>query len=538
MPTSMQQNLASLRLAVLACGAASAVAGCVAPPSGPSSRASDQPARLAQAPLQPAPLQPAPLQPAPLQPAQSVKAPTSIPNLLDTYIARPEPAFAWREEKRQGNTVELRVTSQTWQGAPWTHRVEIARPQRNAVPGAALMVINFGSGSAGESFVAQLAANVTGATVVNAFNVPNQPLWGKREDDLIAHTFVKYLESDDANSDWPLLLPMTKSATQIMRAVEEWSRAESAKTAGAPEPSAAITRWGVSGASKRGWTTWLVAASQAKLKPGRVIGIAPLVYDNLDLARQMPHQKASWGDYSEQIADYARRGLPDLVATPRGQRLAAIVDPWTYRERLDLPKLIVNGTNDRYWPLDAFNLYREGLTGPTNVFYAPNSGHMLNGNEARVAGITATWFKQVAQGQTPPQVLASVLDARNNPVVVAGGAALNANAGRKWRLTVSRSDNKKGAVALRSARLWHASSPTRDFRSARWRSIDLPVGGAQEIALDDERLKGEGKYLALFGEIELPGGVGDGDEAAPSLPGLGPLKIPFALSSPVTIWEK
>ena len=87
--------------------------------------------------------------------------------------------------------------------------------------------------------------------------VPNQPLVFEKdgvardEDDLVAYTWEKFLESGDER--WPARLPMTKAAVRAMDAVSAFA----ASPAGG---NATVSSFVVSGASKRGWTTWTTAA--------------------------------------------------------------------------------------------------------------------------------------------------------------------------------------------------------------------------------------------------------------------------------------
>lgn len=411
---------------------------------------------------------------------------------LVAYVARPEPAYAWEIVQAEASPAgavtltELRLTSQRWKDTTWTHRVRIFRPARPRFPDTALLQVTSGSAASREIALGRRIADATGATFVILADIPNQPLWDKREDDLIAHTFVRYLETGDAT--WPLLLPMTKSVVRAMDAVGEWSRREKLPP---------LRRFVITGASKRGWTTWLTAATGDR----RVIGIAPLVFDNLHFARQMPHQRETWGRYSEQIADYTRRGLQARMETPRGQALTRLVDPWFYRERITIPKLIINGANDRYWTLDALNLYRGDLRGPTNVLYAPNAGHNLGGQEQRVLGALVGWFGRVAAGRPVPAV---TLKASN----VTSGA-------RRFALTVTPGSEAK------TARLWLARSATRDFREARWEALSLRR--EKNVFVADVPPPGDPalKHAAAFGEIEADGSP-----------------LPLYLSSSVILWDR
>ena len=206
-----------------------------------------------------------------------------------------------------------------------------------------------------------MLAHLCGARVAVLRQVPNQPLLGdKTEDELIAETFVRYLQTKDEN--WPLLFPMTKSAVRAMDALQAFTK----------EKGRPVERFVVTGGSKRGWTTWLTGAVD-----DRVVAIAPMVIVMLNTEKQGPNQLEVWGKYSEQIGDYVERGLTEKTDNPDLTKLWKMVDPFTYRDRLTKPKLLVNGTNDRYWTLNALDFYWSELKGPKYLVELPNAGHGL-----------------------------------------------------------------------------------------------------------------------------------------------------------------
>jgi len=280
------------------------------------------------------------------------------------YVAQPDAAYAWQETASGvPGVVNLALTSQTWQGQPWQHTLSIVRPAQPKHPDLAVLLITGGSFQPGDATMVNigiLLANSLGVTFAVLWDIPNQPLWGMKEDDLIAHTFGKALETGDYS--WPLLFPMTKSAVRAMDALTEWSA----------KFETPIQRFITTGASKRGWTTWFTGVVDP-----RVVAIMPMVYDNLNLPAQMPHQMELWGHYSPQIDDYTRRGLQAVLESEAGKQLGAQVDPYTYRDKLTMPKLLICGANDAYWTIDALNYYRDDLPGETYQLFVPNAGHGL-----------------------------------------------------------------------------------------------------------------------------------------------------------------
>jgi len=388
---------------------------------------------------------------------------TAVAQPVFDYVNAPDDTYTWEEIGTRTigaatKLTELQLTSQVWHGIRWTHRLQIITPRQMRHSQTAMLIITGGTPGQQEQDYLAMAASMLSAPVVVLGDIPNQPLFdGLTEDNLIAYTFGQYLATGE--SDWPLLFPMTKAAVRAMDAIEEYT-AEAWETA--------VSSFYVTGASKRGWTTWFTAVAA----PQRCVGIAPMVYDNLNLSLQMSHQVEAWGDYSERISEYSERGLPQLLATDSGSRLGAIVDPYTYRARATMPKLIISGTNDRYWPLDAANLYFEQLPEPRYLLYVPNCGHGL---EDMMRVITAqVGFFAACTGQVPlPQLDWRYQEARHLKLVISSHPA------------------------PQRVMQWTATSPTRDFRKVVWQQSPARQYKGQYIARIHYPKDG---YRAVFGE--------------------------------------
>ena len=380
----------------------------------------------------------------------------AIPPELDAYLKRPEPSYAWSAKEPGLGALHLRMTSQTWRNVRWTHDIVVVdageRDQGSEGPkkanDVAILYVTGGNPNQADLNEAERLSKLAKMPVALLFQIPNQPLWGMTEDDLIAHTFEQFLKTGE--SDWPLLLPMTKSAVKAMDALQE-------STAKAKLP---FKKFVVIGASKRGWTTWLSGAVQDK----RVIGIAPMVFDNLRLKEQLAHQLDLWGKYSEMLGDYTERGLDKIVDTPQGKKLIEIVDPWTYRERITMPKLIVNGSNDRYWSTDSLSLYWDGLKGPKYVTTVPNAGHLLGDMKQALEAIGA--FARMCAGDI------KIIEPKSYVRIEPGNpnAAIDKHKLLRVWLNIEATDPN-----LQWVRFWTTAGTSRDLRDARWTGGDIKV---------------------------------------------------------------
>ena len=380
---------------------------------------------------------------------------SKVPQAIFDYVQREEPVYEWKivsaHESDAGQTIVLRMKSQTWHDIVWEHQMVICEPKLVRHPNHAILFVNGGSQHKLDQpprdvgqFMA--IATLSGGVVASVYQVPNQPLFDQRyEDDLISETWLRYLKTQDAT--WPLLFPMAKSAVKAMDTVQAVAKSKLQRD---------IKGFVITGASKRGWTSWLTPVVDQRVK-----GTAPMVIDTLNFRKQIRHQHDSWGRFSEQIADYTRKGLVKLEnENIRERTLREMMDPWTYRERLTLPKLIVNGSNDPYWCVDAINNYWPDLQGPKLTLQLPNAGHGLKNGREKVVATIAHFFEFVAEDKKLPRLTWNYADDSH-------------------ALTVT------SQPPARSAQVWLATSADGDFRDDAFRSVELPLNnGGGSLTLD------------------------------------------------------
>jgi len=347
------------------------------------------------------------------------------------------------------------LQSQVWRGMLWEHDVLVVEPAEAEFTDRAVIFVTGDYkpdlDDTGDLSISDylLISKKFSTPLVVLGDIPNQPIFGLREDDLIAHTFLQYIETHE--EDLPILFPMVKSVVSTMDMIEKLM---------------GIKKYAVTGASKRGWTTWLTAVVDE-----RVFAIIPIVFDNLNFPQQFEHQIQMYGQYSQMLKPYTSRGLAEMVSSKTGQELLNAVDPYSYKERLTMPKLIINATNDQYWTVDSAALYFNDLKGQNFILYVPNNNHGIK-NIPYVLDNTSSFLKLVIAGKLPRVVWSS----------------------EESGITVSQSEG------LKEVYMWRAMSDTTDFRKSIWVRIPQnPTGGFYHVDPEPP----SGKHIAYYLELVL-----------------------------------
>ncbi len=403
---------------------------------------------------------------------------------LDRYVHAPDPSYKYELAntiKGDGYTAYvLDLTSQTWTPpvAPdrtvWKHWLTIVKPdQVNYSTG--FLYVNGGSNKDKvpdkvDGLVSEIAL-ATHTVVAELRMIPNQPLTfpdGQKpnltEDAFIAYTWDKFLRT--GNELWPARLPMTKAAVRALDTITAFMKTQ----------NTAVDTFMVAGGSKRGWVTWTTAAVDK-----RVVAIAPMVIDLLNNEKSFEHHYRAYGFYSPAVKDYEDLGVMKWTGTSQYRKLMEIEDPYEYRDRLTMPKYIVNAGGDQYFLPDSSRYYFDELKGEKYIRYVPNTDHSLKNSDART-GVIA-FFDAFLKKQERPKFF--------------------------WKFEDDGSIKVTTATKPSEVKLWQASNPEhRDFRL-------MAIGPAYKSTILEEQKDGiyiakvpkpERGWTAYFVELTFPGG--------------------------------
>jgi PhoPQ-activated pathogenicity-related protein len=406
---------------------------------------------------------------------------------LDDYIRRPDSNYSWSVvrtyDEGDATVYIVDLQSQMWRSAAevdrplWRHWLTVIKPKELAGSRALLIIAGgrYPSPPPDKANPDYLGiARRTHSVVAELKGVPNEPLTflndghPRVEDDAIAYTWQKVMQTKDET--WNIRFPMVKSAVRAMDTVTALLKTPEGGGVG-------VDAFVVTGASKRGWTTWLTGAVDA-----RVIGVIPQVIDVLNVRKSMLHHHEVYGTWADSLHDYVDHGIVDKLDTAEFAALMAYEDPFSYRGRLTVPKLVINASGDEYFLPDSPSLYWSALKDPKYLRVLPNTDHSRKDSNALPN--TESFYESVISGRPLPKFT--------------------------W------STRADGAIVLRTQTapkevlLWHAHNPAaRDFRLETFGKhfVSTPLTASPDgsyVALPPDDVGG---YSAYFIELtyEVPG---------------------------------
>ena len=327
---------------------------------------------------------------------------------LDRYVAAPDPSFAWTVSKTlpaEGATATLiDLTSQRWlteadvEQPVWKHWLVVVTPEK-VTSDIGLLFISGGRndrnppGDPVEMARRRRARHRHGGGGAADGAEPARGLQGRSRAQAADRGRLHrlHLEAFPAHRRRPLA---GAPADDEERRARDGCR-HRVRVVGAGG-SHTVGRFVVSGASKRGWTTWTTAAVDT-----RVIAIAPAVIDLLNVEPSFIHHFRAYGAYSDAVKDYVEQGVMDWIGTPQFRALMKIEEPYEYRERLTMPKLLVNASGDQFFLPDSSQFYFDKLRGENHLRYVPNTSHALDKSDALES--LHAFYASVVKGTPRPE---------------------------------------------------------------------------------------------------------------------------------------
>lgn len=497
---------------------------------------------------------------------------------IDDYVWAPDSNYGWTDmgadhilhgcnvDKSQCWTgYTLNMTSQRWltdadfaessqAKSIWYHSLVVIVPDKvQWTRNASIWITGWGMGgiptAQDEDIVLAAALAMGTGTITGAlFQIPNEhitfaadPLQQSRsEDAIIAYTWDHYMK-DMSQPEWLVRFPMVKASLRAMDAITEFVAQR------LPELNCQLDYYTVAGASKRGWTTWLVGA----VDPNRVKAIVPIVLDAINFVAVEHHQWRSYNGWSWALEDYFDMGIMTRLDTPEMLSLQQQEDPYFFKERLTMPKLVVNAMLDEFQQPDDTHYWWNDMPEPKHFILTPNAEHSEATGILEIVPAIGTWVMYLLKNEQVPTFSWTISETTGEIVATLDDIGTVKSATVYYGYSCGNNVEGHRTTKRRDFRILHLDDPCKcglgvDGYCSNLRSfeksatLNATIENGKRIYRAQVDAPSDGRYVAFFIDIkyekifDVPGFGIDTSKSH----GLLPYDIPGQLdfTTEVSIW--
>ena len=244
------------------------------------------------------------------------------------------------------------------------------------------------------------------------WQIPNQPIrfaddpyHSNRDGDaILGLTWWRYVHNT-TDPTWIALFPMVKAS---VRALDVLNAVVPIHAPGMVNPN----KFFVAGASKRGWTTWLVGAVDP-----RVIAIIPIVLCAVNVHAFAHRQWQFYGAWTFALEPMWQMNFTQDLDEPNTKKLFYEMDPWYYMDNLTMPKLAINAVGDEFQMPDDQRYWAHDMPGEMNLLMVQNAEHSMATGVLEVVQATSAFILAIQNGYARPNYTWSIDEATGNITV-------------------------------------------------------------------------------------------------------------------------
>lgn len=270
-----------------------------------------------------------------------------------------------------------------------------------------------------------------------------------------------------------------------------------------------ITRFILTGASKRGWASWHTLVADP-----RVDAVVPFAIDILDMRNVLTHIYRTYGrNWPLALTAYYGEGITEKLETPEFSQLAQIQDPLSQlrtpqHARLQAPKYIVNASGDDFFVPDGSQFYYGKLPGIKSLRMVPNSSHY---DIRSVVGDSLVTFVNRFQHHQPLPEIHDLLQRRQGQASIRFHSSERPSRVLLWSATNPVARDFRYACGIR-----YVSTPVQ-WRDSAMTQVEIPTPAVGWSAHFVEATYPDG-YVAtsqtyVLGEQDYPDQAPPGDQA-------------------------